>query len=168
MGGGNIMIELAMRGSTAGLLVLALVLLACGGESSPDAALEDAFYTIKEAFAEKDWHTIVGFTPPSSIIGEEEAYLEAVNGPTAMFLASMVDTDVEKLRTMAFREYSAAVFGRSMEWSITRRSDLMYARIVDTRIEGDQATIRAKSVDIILEYKFVKEDGRWYWKDLAD
>lgn len=164
--------------------VLALCFAACGDEgateSSPEGAAvsapqqnvpgsspEDSFKALQRAFADKDWSAIIDFMPPSSVTAQEAKHKESLTGPMGEMMAERLELDLDTAKAMPFLEYTARVFGQSMEMNPKKMDSILNSKIITTVIEGDRATVKVNTGEKEQDAAFQREDGLWYWSSLA-
>jgi hypothetical protein len=173
-----------MNRSAAGVALLALFFAACGGEGAPASSTEGApevtaqgnvpgatpeasFTALQRAFAAKDWSAIIDFMPPSSVAAQEAKHKENLSGPLGELMAARLELEPEAVNAMSFKDYTAAVFGQSMEMNPKKMNSILNSTIIDTKIEGDRATIKVNTGEKEQDASFQLEDGLWYWSSLA-
>ncbi len=152
--------------SVAGVAVLALIFSACGGGTEPGSTPEDTFHAVKKAFADQDWAGIVELMPPSKIAKAEADFKKQMSGPFAEGMAGVLGQDVEEVRKMDYKEFTAAMLAKMVEKSPEEFASMQDSVIVETKIDGDKATMKVKSGDEEQTIEFLKENGLWYWGDL--
>ena len=152
-----------MRTTTA-LITISLLLVACSGGSTPEAAFE----TMKARAAARDWGGFYDLIAPS-VRKQAEAKWEVSKKELDTDAGRMVTTglglDPEKVSQMSLREFFVALIGKRTEMSDGQPGQLTAfanAVITDKKVEGDRATILYKTGDREEELKMAKEGGSWY------
>jgi major membrane immunogen (membrane-anchored lipoprotein) len=150
------------------LVTAAVLLVACGdgGGSTP----EGTFESVKKLTAAKDWDGFYDLLAPSARTQAEKEWEEKeFDSPEGklelQMMASLSGVDAEKIPQMSLKEFFGTMAAKMTEMGGPAAAEFEKfkdAKIVDSRIEGDMATLTFKVGDREEKIEMVKEDGSWY------
>ena len=153
-----------MKRSTAVLALMALTLAACGG-GGPGNTPEATYEAARRVVADKDWDGLLEFIPPSEWEENEKEFKAERDAGKLSGTAADLELDAEAVKTMSYRDFMV----KMLEVAATKKPEqlekIVKAEVVETKIDGDKATITTKIGDKKDEVRLVKENGVWYMKD---
>ena len=150
----------------AAMLVLALTLSACGGGAG--ATPKSTFEASKNAVANKDWSALFDLIAPSArkkMEKEFEDQKKLMDNPESMeakMLMGMLGISAEEMKNMTMRDMFVKMMTTATKMNSDEVARMKTAKIVETRIDGDKATMKVKMGDREKTITLVREDGKWY------
>ena len=156
-----------MKRSICMAAILALTLTACGG-SGPGSTPEQTYESARSIIASENWEAICDLIPPSQLEKQEKEFEEGKGGPGAAMMAAMFGIKPDELKTMGFRQFMGKMMGMMAEKDPDKMKQMLDAEIVDTKIDGDNATITTKLGDKEEKVRLIKENGLWYMGEFGN